>query len=250
MTESEQKLKGKVALITGASRGIGAAVAREYARQGAHVILLARTLKDLEAVDDAIRADGSHPATIVPLDLRDMDKIDAMVMTMAERFKRLDILVGNAGMLGGLRPINSITNKQWDQALALNLTVNFRLLRACDPLLRHAEQGRAIFVTSGISRHLQPYWGLLATTKSALESMVRCYAMEVANTNICANLIDPGEIDSKFLREAYPGLDESNELPKPESIVKNFVTLAEDQCKYHGIIMKVAPQGMTTHVVI
>lgn len=245
-----KRLEGKTALITGASRGIGAAVAREFARQGAHVILVARSLKNLEAMDDAIREETGQRATLIPLDLMDVDKIDAMVATIAERFGSLDILVGAAGMLGGLRPINSYPNKLWEQTMKLNVEANFRLLRACDGLLRKSPAGRVIMITAGAARNVMPFWGLIAISKSALETMVITYAVESSNTTVKANLVDPGEIDTKFLREAYPGIPEKSTLPQPDSIAHHFVALAEDACKYNARVIKLSPKGLEAHVAI
>ena len=152
------RLTGRIALITGASRGIGAAVARRFAREGAQVILTARTIGALEEIDDAIRADGGQ-ATLVPLDLLKHDHIDPMAASLYERFGRLDILVGNAAMLGTLSPVAHADPPKWQQVLDLNLMANFRLIRAVDPLLRASQAGRAIFVTAGAAREPQAYWG-------------------------------------------------------------------------------------------
>lgn len=215
-------LTNKVALITGASRGIGAAVAKKYASLGADVILVARTVGGLEEVDDAIKADGNGKATLVPLDLFKLDNIDHLATTVAERFGKLDILVGNAGMLGSLSPITHVTNKVWDKVMTLNVTANWRLLRAFDPLLRKSDAGRALFVTSGVTKSVFPYWGPYAISKVALEMMVKTYAEEVAKTNIKAHLIDPGVVGTNMRAEAFPGEDPES-LPNPEEIVDRFV---------------------------
>lgn len=229
-------MKDKIALITGASRGIGAAVARAYAGLGAHVVLVARTVGGLEEVDDAIQRDGKGRATLVPMDLRQLESIDQLALTISERFGKLDILVGNAGVLGGLRPVTHFTNKIWDNVMTLNLTANWRLLRACDPLLRRAEHGRVIFVTSGVTKMDAPYWGAYAASKSALETLVRTYAAETENRSVRANLIDPGVVRSKMRSEAFPGENPDN-LPAPESVIPVFVELASDGCKKHGQIV-------------
>ena len=184
-------LEGRIALVTGASRGIGAAVAKRFADEGGHLILTARTVGGLEEVDDTIRAAGGN-ATLVPADLLDMDQIDRIAASVHERFGKLDVLVGNAGTLGILSPVGHVDPKVWDETIALNLTVNYRLIRAFDPLLRQADAGRAIFVSSGAARSAKAYWGPYSASKAALESLVRTYAEEVEKTNIRANIIKSG----------------------------------------------------------
>ena len=152
-------LDGRTALITGASRGIGAAIAGRFAAEGAHLILTARTVGGLEEVDDAIRGAGGAKATLVPADLLDMDQIDRIAAAVYERFGKLDVLVGNAGTLGILSPVGHVDPKIWDETMALNVTVNYRLIRAFDSLLRLSDAGRAIFVSSGAARSAKPYWG-------------------------------------------------------------------------------------------
>ncbi|MFI4988635.1 MAG: SDR family NAD(P)-dependent oxidoreductase, partial [Alphaproteobacteria bacterium] len=172
-------LAGRVALITGASRGIGAAVAKRFAAEGAHVILAARTVGGLEEVDDAIQAAGGT-ATLVPLDLKDVEQIDRLGAALYERYRKLDILVGNAAVLGVLSPLGHIDPEVWAEVMAVNLTANWRLIRSMDPLLRQAEAGRAIFVTSRAGSGVFPYWGAYAASKAALEMMVRTYAGETS----------------------------------------------------------------------
>ena len=178
-------LAGKVALITGASRGIGAAVAERFAREGAHVVLAARTVGGLEEVDDAVRAAGSS-ATLVPLDLRDFIKIDELAAALLDRWGRLDILVGNAAEFGVFSPLGHIDPATWAEIVDLNLTANWRLIRAMDPLLRAAPAGRAIFVTSGVARGVFPYWGPYAVGKAGLEMLVKIYAGEITKTRVRA----------------------------------------------------------------
>ena len=220
----EKFLKDRIALITGASRGIGAAVAKRYAAEGAHVILCARTVGGLEAVDDAIKAKGGA-ATLVPIDVTQFEKIDQLGAQIAERFGRLDILVGNAATLGDLTPLTHAGPKAWDRILNTNLTANWRLLRSFDPLLRRSDAGRAIFVTSGVATHATAYWGPYAVSKAALEMMVRTYAAEVATTHIRANLIDPGAVRTGMRAGAMPGEDPQTLRP-PEDITDRFVELA------------------------
>ena len=223
-------LEGRIALVTGASRGIGAAVARRFAREGAHLILAARTQGALEELDDEVRAMGGS-VTLVPGDLTDFDAIDRMGAAVFERFKRLDILVGNAGALGTLSPLGHIDAKTWDQVMAINLTANWRLIRSFDSLLRLSDAGRAIFVTSGVGA--RPYWGAYAVSKAALETLVRIYAAEVAKTNVRVNLLDPGAIRTAMRARAFPGEDPMT-LEPPESITDLFVELARPACTRNG----------------
>ncbi|MFB3134310.1 MAG: SDR family NAD(P)-dependent oxidoreductase [Rhodospirillales bacterium] len=223
-------LEGRIALVTGASRGIGAAVARRFAGEGAHLILAARTQGALEELDDEVRAMGGS-VTLVPGDLTDFDTIDRMGAAVFERFKRLDILVGNAGALGTLSPLGHIDVKTWDQVMAINLTVNWRLIRSFDSLLRLSDAGRAIFVTSGVGA--RSYWGAYAVSKAALETLVRVYAAEVAKTNVRVNLLDPGVIRTAMRARAFPGEDPMT-LEPPESITDLFVELARPACTRNG----------------
>lgn len=220
------RLQNKTILITGASRGIGAAVATRFAAEGAHVILTARTVGGLEAVDDAIQKISGTPATIVPLDLRNGDLIDNLAAQIYERFGKLDVLVGNAAMLGSLSPLAHASPTEFDDLFAINVAANFRLLRACDPLLKRAETGRVIMVTSGATRAPIAYWGPYATSKAALEHLTLTYAEEVASSNVRVNLIDPGAVRTAMRAKAFPGEDPLT-LPTPESITEWFVRLAE-----------------------
>jgi NAD(P)-dependent dehydrogenase (short-subunit alcohol dehydrogenase family) len=233
----EGRLAGRLALVTGASRGIGAAVAKRFAAEGAHCILLARTVGGLEEIDDAIRTAGHPAATLVPLDLRDFDKIDLLGASLYERFGRLDVLVGNAGVLGVLSPTGHVSPKTWQETLDINLTANWRLIRSLDPLLRQSEAGRAIFVTSNAASGIHPYWGPYAATKAALEMMVKTYAAEVTKTKLKVNLLDPGIVRSKLRAEAFPG-ENPETLPPPDSVTDTFVDLAEAACTRDGEVVK------------
>ncbi|MEL0106956.1 MAG: SDR family NAD(P)-dependent oxidoreductase [Rhodospirillaceae bacterium] len=230
----EKRLSGRIALVTGASRGIGRAVAKRFAEEGAHVIINARTQGALEELDDEIQAIGGQ-ATLVPGDLTDFDMIDQMGRAVFERWKKLDILVGNAGVLGTLSPIPHIDPKTWDQVMAVNVTVNYRLIRSFDPLLRASDAGRTIFVSSGVASKPRAYWGVYAVSKAALETMARIYAEEVKSSNLRVNIINPGATRTGMRAEAMPGEDPEI-LKTPESITGLFVDLAAPSCQKHGEI--------------
>ncbi len=228
------RLTGRVALITGASRGIGRAVALRFAQEGAELILAARTQGALEEVDDEIRQLGRR-ATLVPADLTDYPVIDRMGAAVYERWGRLDVLVGNAGLLGVLSPLCHISPETWDQVMAVNLTANWRLIRSFDPLLRASDAGRAIFATSGVSGG-RAYWGAYAVSKGALETMVKTYAAEVSKTSVRANLINPGPTRTRMRAEAYPG-ENPDTVKAPEVVTELFVQLAEPACALNGEIV-------------
>ena len=226
------RMAGRLALITGASRGLGAAVALAYAREGAHCILVARTVGGLAEVDDQIKAVGGS-ATLVPLDVTDGPGIDRLGGALYERYRRLDVLVGNAAILGTLSPLGHIEPKTFEQVMAVNVTANWRLIRSLDPLLRQSEAGRAIFVTSGISHKIVPYWGAYAASKAALDTMVGIYAAEVAHTNVRVNLFNPGPMRTALRREAFPGEDPMQQTP-PEVHTESLVRLALPSCTLNG----------------
>lgn len=232
---SDPRLTDRIALITGASRGIGRAVALAFAREGAHVVAVARNTGALEELDDEITGLGGS-ATLVRLDLSDGAKVDALGPTLFERWGRLDILVGNAGILGPLSPLGHVSEKDWDQVMAINVTVNWRLIRTLDPLLRKSEAGRAIFVSSGAAHKCRPYWGPYSISKAALEALVKTYAGEVADSPVRANLINPGPVATAMRAKAMPGEDPET-LPKPEDITEAFVKLALPECRENGIVV-------------
>jgi NAD(P)-dependent dehydrogenase (short-subunit alcohol dehydrogenase family) len=233
--EQRGRLADKVALITGASRGIGAAVAERFAREGAHLVLAARTVGGLEEVDDKVRAAGGS-ATLVPVDLRDFVKIDELAGALFDRWGRLDILVGNAAEFGVFSPLGHIDPATWAEVMDLNLTANWRLIRAMDPLLRAGPAGRAIFVTSGVAHGIQPYWGPYAVSKAGLEMVVKIYAGEITKTRVRANLIDPGVVRTRLRARAFPGEDPAR-LPPPESVTDAFLALALPECFRNGEIL-------------
>jgi NAD(P)-dependent dehydrogenase (short-subunit alcohol dehydrogenase family) len=229
---SEKRLAGRVAVISGASRGIGRAVARAIAAQGAHVVLLARTVGGLEEADDEIRAAGGS-ATLVPLDLAELDRIDPLGPQLLERFGRVDILVGNAGMLGTLGPLTHHDAALWERVLRINVSANWRLIRTLEPLLRRSDAGRAVFVTSGAATNIHAYWGAYATSKAALDAMVRSWAAELVDTTVRVNLLSPGPIRTAMRAEAFPG-EEPASLRPPEAIAELFVELVSPACTRHG----------------
>jgi NAD(P)-dependent dehydrogenase (short-subunit alcohol dehydrogenase family) len=232
-------LTGRIALITGASRGIGAAVAVRFAREGAHVVLAARTVGGLEEVDDAIRSAGGS-STLVPVDLRDFIKIDELAAKLFDRWGRLDILVGNAVEFGVFSPLAHIDPATWAEVIDLNLTTNWRLIRAMDPLLRAAPAGRAIFVTSGVARGVFPYWGPYAISKAGLDMLVKIYAGEIAKTRVRANLLDPGVVRTRLRARAFPG-ENPAKLSAPESVADAFVELASPECPRNGELVMATP---------
>ncbi len=232
MDPSPQRLAGRLALVTGATRGIGRAVALAYAKEGAHLILVGRTTGALEEVDDEIRSAGGS-ATLLTLDLKRLDKIDALGPTIYQRWQKLDILVGNAGILGPLSPLGHVTAEAWDEVIAINLTANWRLIRTLDPLLRISDAGRAIFVSSGAAVRPRAYWGPYAVSKAGLEALVRTYADEVANTPMRVNLVNPGPTRTKMRAQAFPGEDPAT-VQAPGDITPTFVRLAEPSCTDNG----------------
>lgn len=216
-------LNGRIALVTGASRGIGRAVALALAKAGAHVIVSARSAGALEELDDEIRAAGGT-ATILQLDLRKGDRIDAIGPTIYPRFGRLDILVAAAGILGPLSPLPHVTADAWDLVMKSNLEANFRLIRSLDPLLKLSPAGRALLVTSGAASGMHAYWGPYAVSKAAVEALARTWAAECANTNVCVNLVNPGPVATQMRAKAFPGEDPAT-LPKPADLAPLFVQL-------------------------
>lgn len=226
------RLKGRLALITGASRGLGAAAALAYAAEGAHCVLVARTVGGLEEVDDKIKALGGS-ATLVPLDVTDGDGLDRLGAALYERFGKLDVLLGNAGILGTLSPVGHFEPKIFERVMAVNVTANWRLIRSMDPLLRRSDAGRAVFVTSGVSRRVVPYWGAYAASKAALDMLVGVYAAEVAHTQVRVNLFNPGPMRTFMRREAFPGENEAQQTP-PEAHGELLIRLALPSCTMNG----------------
>jgi len=218
-----QPLAGRIALITGASRGIGYATGIALARAGAHVVAVARTVGGLEELDDAVRAAGSA-ATLVPLDMRDYDGLYRLAAALNERHGRLDALVGNAAIAGVPSPLDHIEPKAWDEAFAVNVTANWHLIRAMDPLLRRSEAGRAVFVTSRASTLARAYWAPYSVSKAALDVLVRTYAAETSSTAVRVNLFDPGATRTRMRAMVMPGEDPMT-LPTPAEVAEQIIGL-------------------------
>ena len=227
-----ESFAGKTALVTGASRGIGRAVSLALAARGANVIMVARSTTGLTAVDDEIRKQG-HKATLVPIDLQNTQTVGQMCSSILERFGGLDILVGNAGLLGGLTPISAIDGDKWNEMLMVNVTANLVLMQAMEAALRAAPAGRAVFVSSGASQSCKAFWGSYASTKAALDALVSVWAKEQKGTNLKINLVDPGPTRTAMRRDAYPGED-AQTLKPADALVPLFMKLLDPSCPYHG----------------
>ncbi|HEY0648797.1 SDR family NAD(P)-dependent oxidoreductase [Phenylobacterium sp.] len=222
----ELPLKDHIALVTGASRGIGRAAAMALAKAGAHVVAVARTQGALEELDDEIRVATGEPATLVPMDIAEGDGLDQLGLAIHQRFGRLDVLVHAAAMLGPMTPVFHVEPKQWDRTVAVNLTATFRLIRSFEPLLRKSERPRAIFLTSGRAVRPKAFWGPYGATKAALENLVRTWADELEQTNVRAVLLDPSVMRTRMRAEAMPGEDPTT-LPDPSEIGPLVVELAQ-----------------------
>jgi NAD(P)-dependent dehydrogenase (short-subunit alcohol dehydrogenase family) len=215
----------KIALVTGATRGIGRAAALALAQAGAHVVALGRTQGALEELDDEIFAATGQHATLVPLDLRKPEDLDVLGLTLHQRYGRLDIIVHAAAVLGGLTPTGHIEPKRWDETLTVNLTATWRLIRSFEPLLRASKAGRAIFLTTGRVARPKAFWAAYAASKAGMEALVKCWADELEQTAIRAVLLDPGALRTRMRAEAFPGEDPLD-LPEPSAIAPLIVDLA------------------------
>ena len=227
-------LADRIALVTGASRGIGHATALALANAGAHVVAVARTVGGLEELDDAIRAAGGS-ATLVPLDLKDYDGIDRLGRALLDRFGRLDVLVGNAGILGSLSPLGHVEAKAWDDVMAVNVTANWRLIAAMDPLLKFSDAGRVVFLSSSVAALALAYWGPYAASKAALETLARVYAAETATTNVRVNVFTPGPVRTRLRAQAMPGEDPMT-LVTPDKVAEKIIELCMPSMQETGKI--------------
>ncbi|CDX21852.1 putative oxidoreductase [Mesorhizobium plurifarium] len=230
-------LSGRVAVVTGASRGIGYFIARELAAAGAHVIAVARTVGGLEELDDEIKADGRGQATLVPLDLTDMPGIDRLGGAIHERWGKLDILVANAGMLGVISPIGHVEAKTFEKVMTLNVTSTWRLIRSVDPLLRLSDAGRAIILSSSAAHSARAFWAPYAASKAAVETMMRSWAHETESLPLRVNAADPGATRTAMRAQAMPGEDPET-LPHPSEIARRIVPLASPELKETGLIFQ------------
>jgi NAD(P)-dependent dehydrogenase (short-subunit alcohol dehydrogenase family) len=227
-------LADRIALVTGASRGIGHATAVALAQAGAHIVAVARTTGGLEELDDRIRALGGS-ATLVPLDLKDYAGIDRLGLALHQRFGRLDVLVANAGILGPLSPLAHVEAKAWDDVIAVNVTANWRLIRAMDQLLKYSDAGRVVLISSGAAASAPAYWGPYSVSKAALENLARTYAAENATTNLRINLFNPGPVRTRMRAQAMPGEDPLT-LDSPETIASSIVELCLPDMQASGKI--------------
>lgn len=237
MTNSPPDLSGRVALVTGASRGIGYFLAKGLAACGAHVIAVARTTGALEELDDNIKAEGGS-ATLVPLDLTDMPAIDRLGGAIYERWGKLDILVANAGVLGVISPIGHVEAKVFEKVVSVNLTSVWRLIRSTDPLLRQSDAGRAILLSSGASYRCRPFWGPYSATKAAVEALSRTWAAESMKTPLRVNAVDPGATRTGMRAQAYPGEDPMT-LPRPSEVAEKILPLASPALTETGLLFDV-----------
>jgi NAD(P)-dependent dehydrogenase (short-subunit alcohol dehydrogenase family) len=225
-------LTGRIALVTGASRGIGRATSIALAKAGAHVIAVARDVGALESLDDAIKAAGGT-ATLVPMDIKDFAAIDRAGQAVFDRWGKLDALFGNAAILGALTPLTHLQPGLWNDIMAVNVTANWRLIRAFDPLLRLSGAGRALFVSSAVAHGARAFWGPYAISKAALESMVRTYAAELAGTTVKVNLLNPGPTRTDMRATAMPGEDPMT-LPHPDELTPLILELLSSECDDSG----------------
>lgn len=238
MTQS-RPFEGRVALVTGASRGIGYSVALALASAGAHVIATARTQGGLEDLDDAIRKQ-SGSATLVPMDMASADGIEKLAEAVEQRWGKLDILVVNAGVLGMLTPTAQIPAKVWNEVLAVNLLAPARLIRAFEALLKASDAGRAVFTTSGIgSQRSRAYWAAYGASKAGLDALVKSWAMELSGSSVRANLLDPGRVRTRMRAKAVPGEDPQS-LPHPDDIAPAFLALCSTEETRTGEIIQVS----------
>jgi NAD(P)-dependent dehydrogenase (short-subunit alcohol dehydrogenase family) len=236
VTAPQLPLKGRLALVTGATRGLGRAIAISYAKAGAHVIAVGRTQGALEELDDEIQKVG-EPATLLTLDLRKGDKIDGLGPTIFERWGKLDIFVGNAAMLGPLSPLPHVTADAWQHVIDVNLTANWRLIRTLDPLLKLSDAGRVILVSSGAAEGRYAYWGPYAVSKAGIECMGKMYAAECENSPVRVSIVNPGATRTAMRAKAFPGEDPMT-LPAPEDVAPLFLELARPESTVHGEIVR------------
>lgn len=236
-------MKGRIVLVTGASRGIGRAAFLALAAEGAHVIATARSRDALRGLDREAEASGGN-ATLIACEMADWAAIDALCAEISRSFDRLDGLFGNAGILGPKLPVAALDPRDFEQAMAINLNANFRLLHHLDPLLRASDAGRALFVTSGVAWKRHAGWTPYATSKAALEAMVGVYANEVEGTKVRANLISPGPIRTELRTEAWPE-ENPQDVPTPEALAPVIVSMLRPDFTANGVILDFRTGRMT-----
>lgn len=236
MAPSAPPLASRIAVVTGASRGIGRIAALALAEAGAHVVAVARTVGGLEELDDAIRERGGS-ATLVPFDLKDFPAIDRLGGAIYERWGKLDILLGNAAALGVITPLGHLEPKVFEEVMAVNVTANWRLIRSLDPLLRQSDAGRALFVTSGAAERCRPFWGAYSASKAALQALVQTYAGELKGTRATANLIDPGPLRTRMRAQGRPGEDPET-LEPPEAVAPDILRMLSPDYAANGVIFR------------
>lgn len=232
MNEQAGKFAGRIALVTGASRGIGYHIAKQLGEAGAHVIAVARTVGGLEELDDEIKQAGGD-ATLVPLDLADMAGIDRLGGAIHERWGKLDILVANAGVLGTISPIGHVEAKVFERVITINVTSTWRLIRSTEPLLKASDAGRAIVLSSGAPHKCRPFWGPYSASKAAVEALARTWAAETVNTPLRVNSVDPGATRTAMRAQAVPG-ENPDTLPHPSEIAAKILPLASSELTETG----------------
>ncbi len=238
-------LKNRIALVTGASRGIGYFTALELARAGAHVVACARTVGGLEDLDDAIKAAGGT-ATLVPFDLADMNAIDALGASIHQRWGKLDILIANAGVLGVISPVGHIEAKVFEKVMTINVTATWRLIRSVEPLLLKSDAGRALILSSGAPHSCRPFWGVYSASKAAVEALARTWAAETEATDLRVNSINPGATRTAMRAQAMPGEDPDT-LPHPSEIATAILPLAAPDVTETGKIYVVRDQKFVSY---
>ena len=234
--EPERVLEGRIALVTGASRGIGYHTAKAMAAAGAHIVAVARTVGGLEDLDDEIQSMGGQ-ATLVPLDMKDMEGIDRLGAALNERWGRLDIFLGNAGVLGQLSPLAHVEAKTWDEVITVNVTANWRLIRTLDPLIRKSDAGRVILMSSAAPHICKAYWGPYSASKAAVEAIARTYAHETLKTPVRVVAVDPGQTRTAMRAKAKPGEDPAT-LPHPSEVAAELVKLASPDFDRTGVLYR------------
>lgn len=235
MSDAKKTLNGRIALIVGATRGIGYQVALEYARRGAHVIATARTVGGLEDLNDAIDEIGGT-VTCVPVDVTDYEAVDRLGGIIYERYGKLDVLLSMPAFMGATSPVSHIPIKDFEDSMAINVTANFRLLRSMDTLLRQSDSGRVVVATAATRNGEKPYWASYAAGKAGLHALIKTYAAEMDNMSVNVNMVDPTMVDTGLMAKAYPGVDKDS-ITKPKDVVSAFVKLGQADCYYHNNLL-------------